>query len=447
MTHPTFRSHRWLARFAGLLLALTAGAALAQESAPLPYQSKDKSMGVVNCANSICHGSVQPFKDSTVLQNEYVTWSRVDKHARAYRVLFNEQSQRIIRNLGLKNPAHEEKLCLDCHAHNVAPALRGDRFKLEDGVSCEACHGPSGRWLKSHVENGATHEQNLANGMFPTGNAVQRAKLCLSCHLGNADRFVSHRIMGAGHPRMSFELDTFTTVEPAHFKIDADWEKRKQLWDGVKVWAIGQALVVSEMMDILLDPKRGRDGLFPELVLFDCHACHHPMSDKRWAPRVAGLGPGVVRLNDSSALMVRQIARVVDPALGERIATTMTQLQQSVTGGGDAAGQARALKADMAELVARLDKREFAESEMRAVLGGLINDGLDGQYRDYAGAEQATMAIGSVANFMYQRGVLKSARDINGGLAGLQAAVANDERYRPDQFVAALRSFRGTVGL
>ena len=40
--------------------------------------------------------------------------------------------------------------------------------------------------------------------------------------------------MGAGHPRMSFELDTFTTVEPAHFKIDADWEKRKQMWDGVK---------------------------------------------------------------------------------------------------------------------------------------------------------------------------------------------------------------------
>jgi len=48
---------------------------------------------------------------------------------------------------------------------------------------------------------------------------------------------------------------------------------------------------------------------------------------------------------------------------------------------------------------------------------------------------------------MYLKGALKSARDINGGLAGLQAAVANDERYRPDQFVAALRSFRGTVGL
>jgi hypothetical protein len=46
---------------------------------------------------------------------------------------------------------------------------------------------------------------------------------------------------------------------------------------------------------------------------------------------------------------------------------------------------------------------------------------------------------------MYQKGILKSARDINGGLAGLQAAVANDERYSPGQFETALRNFRGTV--
>ena len=125
-------------------------------------------------------------------------------------------------------------------------------------------------------------------------------------------------------------------MEPAHFKADADWEKRKRLWDGVQVWAIGQALAVSEMMDVLTDPKRGRDGLFPELVLFDCHACHHPMSDKRWMPRVPGLGPGAVRLNDSNMLMVRQIARVVDAPLGARIAATMNKLQHTVASGNDA---------------------------------------------------------------------------------------------------------------
>jgi len=456
--------YRWPELIATLALALaaaTAGRAWSQPVAqpsspppakataslpahPLPYQVKDKSMGVVNCANSLCHGSVQPWKDANVLQNEYVTWSRVDKHARAYKVLFNEQSARIARNLGVGNAA-EAKVCLDCHAHNVPKAQRGERFKFDDGVTCEACHGPSERWLPKHVEDGAKHAGNLEAGLFPTDDPAERARLCLSCHFGNADRFVTHRMMGAGHPRLSFELETFTAAEPAHFKIDSDWEKRKRLWDGVKVWAIGQALAVSEMMDLLADPKRGRDGFFPELVLFDCHACHHPMSDKRWSPRIAGLGPGVVRLNDSSMLMVRAIARVVDPELGNRIASKMSQLQQMVTGGGDAVGTARALKADVAQLTAELDRRTLTAADMRGVLEALVDEGLKGQFRDYAGAEQATMAIGSVTNFMYQKGFLKSARDINGGLANLQAAVANDERYSPGQFEAALRNFRGTV--
>ncbi len=413
----------------------------------LPYKSAEQSVGVVNCANSLCHGSVQPFKDSNILQTEYVTWSRVDKHARAFTVLGNEQSQRIARNLGIGDPK-QAKVCLDCHAHNIPVAQRGERFRPDDGVSCEACHGPAGKWLAAHVEDGATHAKNLDAGLYDTADPVARAKLCLSCHFGNADRFVTHRLMGAGHPRMTFELDTFTVVAPAHFKVDADWEKRKRLWDGVKVWAIGQAIAVSETMSVLTDPKRSHDGLFPELVLFDCHACHHPMSDKRWAPRVAGLGPGVVRINDSSMLMVRAIARVVDPAFGARTGETMNQLQLAAGGrGGDTAAAARTVQGQMTDLIGRLEQKNFGDADMRAVLAALIDEGLNGQYRDYAGAEQATMAIGSVANFMYQRGMLRSAGSINAGLAQLQAAVGNDERYRPDQFVAALRSFRSSVGL
>jgi len=67
--------------------------------------------------------------------------------------------------------------------------------------------------------------------------------------------------------------------------------------------------------------------------------------------------------------------------------------------------------------------------------------------RDYAGAEQATMAISSVANFMYQKGLIKSAATVNSGIAQLQAAVADDEHYHSGNFEAALRNFRGTVGL
>ena len=415
-------------------------------SASLPYNAADKSVGVVNCASSLCHGSVQRFKDSSVLQTEYVTWTRVDKHARAFQILANEQSKRIASNLGIADPA-ESKVCLDCHAHNVPATRRGERFRLEDGVSCEACHGPAGRWLAPHLEQDSTHPRNLASGLYDSGAPMPRARLCLSCHFGNADRFVTHRMMAAGHPRLGFELDTFTAIEPAHFKIESDLEKQKRTWNGAQVWAIGQAIAVSELMKALADPKRRRDGLFPELVLFDCHACHHPMSEKRWLPGVGGAGPGAVRLNDSSMLMARQIAKVVDPPLGARVAETMNRLQQDAAGNGvNTALLAGRLNAEMDELVARLETRTFAEPDMRAMLAGLIDDGVNGQYRDYAGAEQAAMAIGSVANFMYKRGALRSASDINAGLAALNAALSDDERYSPAQFRVALRNFRSVAG-
>jgi len=236
-------------------LAAAALAAQAADAPALPYEAKAMHLGVVNCASSLCHGSISEWKGSNVLQNEYVTWSRVDKHAlRANQVLLNDRSRRIAANLGLKQPAHEAKICVDCHGHNPPAERRGERFKASDGISCEACHGPSENWIKSHVAPGATHEQNVRNGLYPTEDPVALARLCLSCHFGNKDKFVTHRIMGAGHPRLSFELDTFTQTQPPHFVVDEDWRSRKGRWDGVRVWAIGQALAAQESLDVVLDP-------------------------------------------------------------------------------------------------------------------------------------------------------------------------------------------------
>ena len=422
-------------------LLACSGTALAFASQPqgLPYQARSQNLGVVNCASSLCHGSVSPWKDSNILQNEYVTWSRVDKHAtRAYHVLLEERSQRIARNLGLKEPAHQAKLCLDCHAYNPPAAQRGERFKAIDGVSCEACHGPAESWIQSHVAPGATHADNVRHGLYPTNEPIAEAKLCLSCHFGNADKFVTHRMMGAGHPRMSFELDTFSQTQPPHFVVDADWQQRKGSYDGVRVWAVGQALAAAELLDVLLDPKRSRDGLFPELVVFDCHACHHPMSDIRWSPRT-NTSPGRIRLNDSNLLMLRQIVRATLPAEeANAFSQRVNELHKAVAGdGGDPLEAARALRASMDVIVTRLSHRSFTVEDLRAMAMGLVDDGRAGQYRDYAGAEQATMAIGSLLNFLAKRDAM-DARAANGAMDALLDAVKNDERYREDRFRDAL---------
>lgn len=431
----------------GLALCLFSASALAQPTT-LPYAAEGKSLGAVTCANSLCHGSITEWEDSNVLQTEYVTWSRHDAHARAYAVLLEPRSQAMAKKFGLRVPAQEAKECLDCHAHNVAVAQRGERFDLTDGVSCEACHGPSEHWIKSHVAPNASHADNLAKGLYPAEKPRERAQLCLSCHSGNADRFVNHRLMAAGHPRLSFELDTFTAIAPAHHRIDDDYRARKPgSDDGVQVWAIGQALAVSEMLAILMHPTRGRDGLFPELVLFDCHACHHPMSDQRWqASPGLGAGPGVVRLNDSAMLMLRAIAHQLDPSLGREVSAQVARLHLAVAGQGDVMREAQRMAALSDQVAGRIEHHAFVPDDLRGILRALIDEGLQGRYRDYAGAEQAAMAIGSVLNLLQQRGEALSTRDPRPALAALNAALADDENYQPLLFQQRLRELRGQLG-
>jgi hypothetical protein len=414
-------------------------------SALLPYQSPHKTEGAVSCASSLCHGSINDWKGSNVLQNEYITWSRYDRHAQAYNVLLDEKSVRIAANLGLKEPAHQAKICLDCHAHNVPQSRRGERFEITENITCEACHGPAEKWVRSHVAADASHSKNIADGLYPTSDATARAKLCLGCHFGNQDKLVTHRIMGAGHPRMSFELDTFTQLAPTHFVIDQDYAARKRVWEGVKVWAIGQALAVEATLEVLVDDKRGRDGIFPELVIFDCHACHRPMAENRLqtkTPLGVAAVPGLVRLNDSNLLMLRAIARALDPALGSQMGQQTIALHRAIAGDGDVRQQAAKLTMLAKEVASHVAAANVDSAMLRATLDALVDDGINGAYRDYAAAEQAAMAISSVGQFMIKRGSLPAGAKFNTQWKKLNATLANDEKFKPADFVARLREFK-----
>ena len=95
------------------LLALGTGPDVTSSAnAQTPQYGQDLHIGVTSCAGSTCHGATSPWENSTVLQNEYVTWSQKDEHSKAYSKLLNEESKRIAANLGLPN-AHEADLCLD----------------------------------------------------------------------------------------------------------------------------------------------------------------------------------------------------------------------------------------------------------------------------------------------------------------------------------------------
>ena len=427
---------------ATLVVSVGPGASQAQ-----PKIDDDIHLGVGSCAGSTCHGSVEPWAKSNVLQNEYVVWQRKDKHAKAYDVLRNDRSKRIARNLGLES-AHTAKICLDCHTDNVAQEKRGTTYQITDGVGCEACHGGSVRWIGVHLA-GKGHATNVANGMYPTVDPVQRARLCLSCHFGDEKKFVTHRIMGAGHPRMSFELDTFTALQPAHFRIDDDYAKRKTVYNGVQTWAIGQAMAIGRIIDMLLDPNRSRDGIFPELVFFDCHACHHPMTNLRWQPRVGtGLKPGIVRLNDSNLVMLRVIARHLDGALGETLFRQTLALHAASTEGPEATAEAaKALRQTVTKLIDILAAHKFGQADMQALMVGVVEEGLAGEYADYAAAEQATMALGAILDAMGAAALIDPGQTaaMKAALQASYKAVEKDEAYKPTIFVEALKKFQASI--
>ncbi len=407
----------------------------------------DIHLGVASCAGSTCHGSVEPWKLSNVVQDEYITWQRKDKHAKAYEVLFNDRSKRIARNLGLEN-AHTAAVCLDCHTDNVPPEKRGTTFQVSDGVGCEACHGGAVRWIGIHL-SGKGHELNVANGMYPTSDPVKRASLCLSCHLGDGKRFVTHRIMGAGHPRLSFELDTFTMLQPSHFKLDEDYAERKGRYNGVQTWAIGQAIAVRRTINLMMDPKRGRDGIFPELVFFDCHACHHPMSNLRWQPRKGtGLGPGIVRLNDSNLVMLRVLAKHLDEDLGDTLLQqTLALHKASTVDPATMSKAAGALLQTIDELIDVFVSRNFGPADMQEMLVAVIEEGLAGEYADYAAAEQATMALASILDAI-KRDELIDQSQYDTMIVALEAsyqAVEKDESYKPTAFAKALKEFKTAI--
>ncbi len=402
-------------------------------------------LGVATCAGSTCHGAASLAKrNSGVVQNEYLIWQRYDKHARAYAVLQGTLGQRIAANLGI-GPADKAEMCLDCHADNVPPAQRGVQFHLSDGVGCEACHGGSEKWLGPHASGLTPHTVLTRDfGLYPTDRPVARATMCLSCHEGDDSRFISHKIMGAGHPRLSFELQTYTQIQPAHFVIDDKYRERKTVAAGVQVWAVGQALALKSLVTELANPRHRGDGVFPELVFFDCQSCHHTTTNLRWQARVStGLGPGVPHFNDANAVMLRAIAARVAPAIGRDIEMNIRALHQALSAGyGRPAPIAGAIAAEAQELCDRLATYSFTRADMRAMIVALAQTSQTSDASDYAAAEQATMAFASMIYSLKMDGTLAPAAyaSLRAALENCYAATRVQDEYDPRAFAAAALS-------
>lgn len=425
------------------LLILVLGASAIQlsmandDGTQLPQFSGQKHMGVATCGNAVCHGVRNLSEPSNVRQNEYHTWLINDRHSQAYKTLLTNQSKIIARNLGLKSAATAD-ICLDCHADNVPLDKRGLEFHITDGVGCEACHGGSERWLATHTITPYNGDRNLSHGMYPSAPLATRAKLCASCHVGSSDKLANHNIMGAGHPRLGFELDTFTARQPQHYDVDADYIERKNPDTPIRRMLIGSALharaTAQNLMGSLMDHPQG----FPEVALFNCHSCHKSLNSQQWQPRptTTGLKPGSIRLNDGSLILLAAVSGALDKRLQSNLVQAINNLHLASR---DSVAQVKFAAERVVQLTEQAEttfkRTEITPENSQLMLLELANFGIQGEYRDYTAAEQALMAMDAIHYEQPGDSILEAL--INKGFE----LTKSEEAFKPNEFKRMLSSF------
>lgn len=403
--------------------------------------------GVASCAGSTCHGRAEG-NGKVVRQDEILHWqdpaSRAGAHSRAYTVLGSPRGMGIASALGL-GAATSAPACLGCHA---TTGERAPGAQLSDGVTCEGCHGAASGWIASHYTVGASHAANVAAGMRALDNPQARASLCLNCHFGSdaPGQFVTHAMMAAGHPRVVFELDLFSSLQQ-HWDDDADYQRRKGGSDSVRLWAVGQASAVQRSVALFTRPGLGSEGLFPEFYFFDCHSCHRGIDDRPDRRRTFETNPGrpapfgLPPYNDENMIMLSAVGQSLAPGAAAQFDIAVRAFHASI-------GKSRA------EAVAAANRLHGAAGNLAGAIAGAAQGGdaamrvvaaigskaISPRFTDYTGSAQAVMAVDTLLNAMVRDGqvTVGAAAGIRANLNRAYAAVESPATYNPPAFRAAL---------
>ena len=395
-------------------------------------------LGPATCATSQCHGKSAPVAGRNVHLDEYTFWIDQDYHSVAYRTLQNDDSKAIAAKLGLES-ARTADICLDCHADNVPLEKRGAKFNISDGVGCEACHGGSQKWIAIHTEKSTSHSDNVAAGLIETDKGGVRAQLCLSCHLGTKDKFATHRIMAAGHPRLSFEMNLFTTNQPAHYSVDQDYIDRKGFIPGFNLWMSGQFESAKQVLSVASTRMFAGGGVFPDLAFYDCDSCHHSVNNLRWTrKRADGLNPGSLRMHLPNLVVLDSMMR----ALGKvELASAVDKKRKKVLVAaqrGEAAfvKAAKSLRSELDRASAELD-RQYTEAEIRAVRRALLESGAKDKASDFAEAEQVIYSFETLCLTLNEMDKCLPVLD------QFYDSVKQYDQYKPRQFSKVAKSVVG----
>jgi hypothetical protein len=449
---------------------------------------KQKYVGADYCGS--CHLEPRPpFKTDFVLLTESATWKNKDKHSKGYAQLLSPRSREMGRLLGWT--VEKDYRCLNCHAVNVPEDQQEkEYFKLADGVSCDACHGPASRWVFAHsLKNWRAKPMAAkeAMGMRDVRDPVKRSQMCFSCHIGSVaeKKIVTHEMYAAGHPPLpSIEVAFFSDRMPYHWRYikekTAAHPELKDLYRKVlkidpdelektKLVALGGVVALRTSMQLLEEQMGGIDAKEedrpqPELAAYDCYACHHDLKYPSWRQKREPGTKGRPAMREwPTALVEAALGLAADKDLSPQFQREQRQLRQAFDARpfGDRkqiAVHAHQLVGLCDSLLAHLRKTTFDAKVARAMLRELCSLQA-GTTPDYDSARQRAWAFEMVYGELNSRPPQKGPwKDLYGLLqldlpSGTGREILDElpegqrklYEYNPDKFREAMEGLKAAL--
>lgn len=145
--------------------------------ASINSQSSNTYIGVESC--TMCHKTEKQGSQLSIWQNS--------SHAKAFETLKSDTADQIAKEKGFLKPASETWECLKCHVtgYNLDATMLGKKFKIEDGVQCETCHGAGSAYKDMKVMK--DRDLAIEKGLIVHDKLVD---YCISCHNTESPTFV-----------------------------------------------------------------------------------------------------------------------------------------------------------------------------------------------------------------------------------------------------------------
>lgn len=145
-------------------------------------------VGQAVCRECHYHGTIDGPQSTRAKGARVCGVEAIPKHDRAFKALSQTEAESIASISGVAESPTESRICMDCHATGADEGRRwwAATFHVEDGVQCEACHGPG----SLHVEwiDHSEPRDSTGTGERPMDAAngdIRRAdrSFCHTCHV------------------------------------------------------------------------------------------------------------------------------------------------------------------------------------------------------------------------------------------------------------------------